>query len=113
MLGLAFKLYERLPYPETLAVAVSTKALDDGGAHVDARLVRRRVGALVREAAWQMMHPISYPNGGPLLHAVAIARWRAQRRAGKRRMLRLAIEPLLAHELAPDRDPFRGDASRR
>lgn len=69
-------LYRRLPYPETLAVAVSVTGLDGGGAHIEARLVRRKVGALVREAAWQMMHPISYPNGGPLVHAIMLARWR-------------------------------------
>jgi hypothetical protein len=101
------ELYRRLPYPETLAVRVGVEALEGSGARVEACLERRRVGALVREAAWQLMHPISYPTGGPVLHVIALARWRANRRGGKRRMLRLAIEPLLVHERRPERGPFR------
>lgn len=101
------ELYRRLPYPETLAVRVRVDSLEGGGARVEASLERRRVGALVREAAWQLLHPISYPSGGPVVHAVALARWRSNRRGGKRRMLRLAIEPLVAHERRPERSPFR------
>jgi hypothetical protein len=101
------ELYERLPYPETLAVCVRAEALEAGGAQVEAELVRRQVGALVREAAWQMLHPISYPSGGPVLHVIALARWRESRRGGRRKLLRLAIEPLLAHERRPEQGPFR------
>lgn len=101
------ELYRRLPYPETLAVRVSAEGLETKGARVEARLERRRVGALVREVGWQLLHPISYPTGGPILHALALARWRSNRRGGKLRMLRLAIEPLLPHERPPEQSPFR------
>lgn len=89
--------------PETLGLRVQALALAGGGARVCAWVEHRR-RAMVVAVMFELLTTYGF---GSLLHAVQMLALRRNRRGGKRRMLRLVIEPLLPHERAGDPGPFR------
>lgn len=74
---------------------------------VSAHFVRRRLGAL----AGAFVLDLVGITGIPLFYtALGVMGWfehRRARRDGRRRVLRLAIEPLMPHQCRGDRGPFR------
>jgi hypothetical protein len=100
--------YVETRFPETLAVQIDVRALPEGGSTVNVRLIRQRVGATVGAVLLDMVAGLGgLPFALTLLHGGAMVSLRANRRAAKLRLLRLAIEPLAQHEKAREGGPFR------
>lgn len=98
------------PYlPETLGLRVEATALDVGGTTVSMRIIRRRVGATFGAVGLDIV--VIFASQPPLLmtamHGAELWKLRNNRRAATRRLLRLAVEALLPHELGSEPDPFR------
>lgn len=104
------KLQPRRYLPETLAVQVDAAPLPDGGARVRARITRyrHRVVGLIGVV---LLDVLAAPFGSfafeSIAHGMAMVSLRRNRRGAKRRMLRLAIEPLVPYQREWDRGPFR------
>jgi hypothetical protein len=100
--------YVDTTFPETLALRIDALARPEGGTRVRARVIRRRVGALLGTIA---LDAIAVIGGLPLAHTIIygtdMVSLRSNRRAAKLRLLRLALEPLIPHQRAAERGPFR------
>lgn len=96
-------------FPETLGVQIDAMPLAEGGTRVSVQLIRRRVDALISALAVDIfaMFGGGLPFFCTVTHAADMVQHRRCRRAAKRRLLRLALEPLIPHEHAPGRGPFR------
>lgn len=94
--------------PETLSLRVTATALPGAGTRVSARLTRHRIGALIGAVALDVLGGIGgIPLTNTVVHSKNMVALRHNRRAAKRRLLRLALEPLLPHQRAGERGPFR------
>jgi hypothetical protein len=96
-----------LPLPETLAVRVVARSLEEGGARVSAKITRFRVGDFVVATALDLVLMLVGGSLGAVVHGVELVELRRNRRGAKRRMVRLAIEPLVPHQRGHERGPFR------
>jgi hypothetical protein len=97
-------------FPETLGLQVIVKALAEGGSRVRVRLIRCRVRATAGAVVGDVLGIFAF--GLPLVHTVMhcaeMISLRENRRAATRRLLGLAIAPLVEHERHRAGGPFRG-----
>lgn len=98
--------------PETLALRVDAASLGRG-TRVAMRFVRRRIGATVGAVALDLatIFGAGIPLFYTVVHTLELRKLRPNRVAARRRVLRLAVEPLVPHELGSARGPFRDRGS--
>lgn len=96
-------------FPETLAVQIDAMPRAEGGTRVSVQLVRRQIGATIGVLAVDLVGGFGWglPLAHTVIHGADMLQHRQRRRAAKRRLLRLALEPLIPHERAPGHGPFR------
>jgi hypothetical protein len=93
--------------PETLGLRVQVHPLGSGGARVSASIVRHSISKVIAAILFDLL---AFFGFGTLLHGAQMIELRRHREGGKRRLVGLAIEPLLPHQRVCDPGPFRRPA---